>query len=150
MSIRKPGLLVALVLVTGSLAPAAAAPVSPGNSLPEGLAATPIEKAQVFYWQGRRYCFYWDGWKGPGWYRCGYHLRDGFGWGGGPGWHGWHHGPRPPHKKGLPPPPPPKKGLPPPPKKGPPPPVLKKGPPPIPKKGPPPILKKGPPPKKGP
>src|SRR3979490_22142 len=39
-------------------------------------------------WQGRRYCFYDDGWHGAGWYRCGYRLRVGFGWGGPVGWHG--------------------------------------------------------------
>jgi hypothetical protein len=27
--------------------------------------------------------------RGPGWYRCGYTRRRGFGWGGGHGWHGW-------------------------------------------------------------
>src|SRR4051794_7905043 len=38
---------------------------------------------------GNRYCFYDDGWHGAGWYRCGYRLRVGFGWGGPVGWHGW-------------------------------------------------------------
>jgi hypothetical protein len=40
---------------------------------------------------GHRYCWYDDGWHGPGWYRCGYRLREGFGWGGGVGWLGWGH-----------------------------------------------------------
>src|SRR5262249_22553084 len=45
---------------------------------------------QVAYqWAGREYCFYDDGWHGPGWYWCGYRLRSGFGWGGPTGWHGW-------------------------------------------------------------
>ena len=35
-----------------------------------------------YVWRGQRFCFYPDGWQGPGWYRCGYHLRVGFGWGG--------------------------------------------------------------------
>ena len=35
-----------------------------------------------FIWQGRRYCWYDDGWRGQGWYWCGYHWRRGFGWGG--------------------------------------------------------------------
>src|SRR3981081_2721806 len=39
-------------------------------------------------WQGRRYCFYDDGWHGAGWYRCGYRLRVGFGWGGPGRWDG--------------------------------------------------------------
>jgi hypothetical protein len=47
--------------------------------------------AQVFVYEGARYCFYFDGWHGPGWYRCGYRLRTGLGWGGVYGWHGWRH-----------------------------------------------------------
>jgi hypothetical protein len=47
-----------------------------------------IETVQ-FVWQGRRYCWYEFGWRGPGWYWCGYELRRGFGWGGPVGWHGW-------------------------------------------------------------
>ena len=42
-----------------------------------------------FFWGGHRYCWYYNGWRGPGWYRCGFHLRRGFGWGGPAGWHGW-------------------------------------------------------------
>jgi hypothetical protein len=54
-----------------------------------------IDRAQYIY-GGRRYCFYVSGWQGPGWYRCGYALRRGFGWGGGEGWRGWDRaGPRP-------------------------------------------------------
>jgi hypothetical protein len=45
---------------------------------------------QVQYrWAGHEFCFYDDGWRGPGWYWCGYRLRSGFGWGGPTGWHGW-------------------------------------------------------------
>ena len=49
----------------------------------------PVEDAQ-FIWGGRNYCWYDGGWRGPGWYWCGYAWRHGFGWGGGSGWHGWH------------------------------------------------------------
>jgi hypothetical protein len=49
-----------------------------------------VEKAQYVY-RGRRYCFYFDGWHGPGWYWCGYAHRRGYGWGGTTGWRGWHH-----------------------------------------------------------
>jgi hypothetical protein len=49
------------------------------------------EDAQ-YVWGGRRYCFYPDGWHGAGWYRCGYRLRVGLGWGGPVGWHGWREG----------------------------------------------------------
>jgi hypothetical protein len=40
-------------------------------------------------WDGRDYCWYDDGWRGAGWYRCGFQLRVGYGWGGPSGWHGW-------------------------------------------------------------
>jgi len=66
-----------------------------------------IETAQ-FFWGGRRYCWYYNGWRGPGWYQCGYHWRRGFGWGGPVGWHGWRRPPvvvRPPvHRPGVRPP----------------------------------------------
>jgi hypothetical protein len=72
-----------------------AAPVAP-----EGLRAALgsldiIEKAQDFVWHGRRYCWYDDGWQGPGFYWCGYAKRHGLGWGGGAGWHGWRQGVQP-------------------------------------------------------
>lgn len=38
--------------------------------------------------QVKRYCFYVDGWHGPGWYWCGYRHREGLGWGGERGWQG--------------------------------------------------------------
>ena len=44
-----------------------------------------IDNVQVFWWGGRRYCWYDDGWQGPGWYWCGYAWRRGLGWGGGHG-----------------------------------------------------------------
>jgi hypothetical protein len=43
-------------------------------------------------WGGRHYCWYDGGWKGPGWYWCGYPWRTGYGWGGGWGWNGWRGG----------------------------------------------------------
>jgi hypothetical protein len=46
----------------------------------------PLEQAQYF-WGGRNYCWYSDGWHGPGFYWCGYRWREGYGWGGGHGWH---------------------------------------------------------------
>jgi hypothetical protein len=44
-------------------------------------------------WRGHRYCFYFNGWRGPGWYRCGWAWRRGLGWGGVYGWNGWYYGP---------------------------------------------------------
>jgi hypothetical protein len=43
-----------------------------------------------FRWGGYDYCWYPDGWRGPGWYWCGYAYRVGLGWGGPVGWNGWH------------------------------------------------------------
>ena len=50
-----------------------------------------VERAQ-FIWLGHNYCWYDDGWNGPGWYWCGQYLTSGIGWGGGYGWHHWHGG----------------------------------------------------------
>lgn len=47
-----------------------------------------IDQAQ-YVWGGRRYCWYNDAWRGPGWYWCGYAWRRGIGWGGPHGWRGW-------------------------------------------------------------
>jgi hypothetical protein len=51
----------------------------------------PIEVAAYVY-GGYSYCWYDEGWRGPGWYRCGYALRHGLGWGGAVGWNGWRGG----------------------------------------------------------
>jgi hypothetical protein len=51
----------------------------------------PVEKAQFFF-GGQNYCWYDAGWRGPGWYWCGYANRSGLGWGGGAGFHGWQRG----------------------------------------------------------
>jgi hypothetical protein len=52
-----------------------------------------IEQAQ-FRWGGYNYCWSDDGWRGPGWYWCGYAYRPGFGWGGPIGWNNWRFGDR--------------------------------------------------------
>ena len=56
--------------------------------------ASDMEQAQ-FIFGGRNYCWYDDGWRGPGFYWCGYAFRTGLGWGGRAGWHGWHRGGHP-------------------------------------------------------
>ena len=48
---------------------------------------------RVYVHEGHRYCFYFNGWHGPGWYRCGFAFRRGLGWGGVYGWNGWNYGP---------------------------------------------------------
>ncbi len=50
-----------------------------------------VDNAQVFVYLGRPYCFYLNGWHGPGWYRCGFAWRSGYGWGGFYGWNNWYH-----------------------------------------------------------
>jgi hypothetical protein len=55
------------------------------NGLQDAAPASNIENVQFFF-GGRRYCWYSEGWQGPGWYWCGYARRRGFGWGGGHGW----------------------------------------------------------------
>jgi len=79
---------------------------------PEGLgtaadAIATVDKVQFIY-RGRRYCWYWDGWRGPGWYWCGYEWRVGLGWGGPVGWRGWRRPARPaitrPNRPGVHPP----------------------------------------------
>lgn len=101
---RKFGLALVLAAALGAgttlLGSAQAAPVGALGQL--GTAADDlnmIEQAQ-YVWRGRRYCWYPTGWKGPGWYRCGYALRRGYGWGGGPGWRGWYYGPGPYYGRG--------------------------------------------------
>jgi hypothetical protein len=56
-------------------------------------AADVIQKAAVFIVEGNRYCFYFNGWHGPGWYRCGFAWRRNLGWGGEYGWQSWSYGP---------------------------------------------------------
>jgi hypothetical protein len=50
-----------------------------------------ITEPVQFFFGGRNYCWYEDGWQGPGWYWCGYAYRPGFGWGGPIGWNNWRH-----------------------------------------------------------
>jgi len=54
-----------------------------------GIAGMSAPAQAQFFFGGRNYCFYPDGWHGPGYYWCGYAFRRGFGWGGPTGWHGW-------------------------------------------------------------
>jgi hypothetical protein len=86
---RKSLLALATATALATIGSAQAAPLS-GDGIRAAIDATsPIEKAQVFVYEGNRYCFYFNGWHGPGWYRCGFAWRRGFGWGGVYGWHGW-------------------------------------------------------------
>jgi hypothetical protein len=90
--VRKLALFVAVAGLISALALPAKAAVGVGAFAPSASLAesSPVEKAQ-FFWGGRRYCWYPSGWRGPGWYQCGFAWRRGFGWGGPAGWHGWRH-----------------------------------------------------------
>jgi hypothetical protein len=50
---------------------------------------SPIARAQYYVLDDEDYCWYDDGWHGPGWYWCGYEGYEGYGWGGPYGWNGW-------------------------------------------------------------
>ncbi len=80
-------LVVAVTLLACASAPVADAQLI--SSVTTGDGAAMLQPVQFYVWGGRHYCWYYDGWHGPGWYWCGFRFRRGFGWGGGWGWHGW-------------------------------------------------------------
>jgi hypothetical protein len=88
---------IAVVGATLSLASypsAQAAPVAGGDAITRAaIAAAPLEDVAVRIFRGHRYCFSFDGWHGPGWYRCGWAWRRGLGWGGVYGWNNWYYAP---------------------------------------------------------
>jgi len=66
----------------------------PVNTLKDGGSDLVDQVAvRVYVHEGNRYCFYFNGWHGPGWYRCGFAFRRGLGWGGVYGWNGWSYAP---------------------------------------------------------
>ena len=65
--------------------------VAPGATRAAADGLNIVESVQ-FIWLGHEYCWYDDGWRGPGWYWCGYAFNSGYGWGGGYGWRGGHGG----------------------------------------------------------
>ena len=83
----------AAALAAWSAAPAQAALL--GEGLRPASGASLAQPAQLFFnpldfvLGGRDYCWYDDGWRGPGWYWCGFGYTEGSGWGGGEGFHGW-------------------------------------------------------------
>jgi hypothetical protein len=88
----------ALLLAVAAGALLAATPVSAAGIPPNRLADVSSDLVdqvalRVYIHEGRRYCFYFNGWHGPGWYRCGFAFRRGLGWGGVYGWNDWSYGP---------------------------------------------------------
>jgi hypothetical protein len=83
---------------TAAINTAQAAPAGNSGLGAAGNSLSLVEKTQFFFGE-KEYCWYDDGWHGPGWYWCGYALRQGFGWGGPVGWHNWDRH-RPPREYG--------------------------------------------------
>ena len=80
---RKFVLTLAIALSASAFAiKADAAPLSGSGVGQAADGVSTVEKTQFIY-LGREYCWYPDGWRGPGFYWCGYNYRRGFGWGGG-------------------------------------------------------------------
>ncbi|MPZ56827.1 MAG: hypothetical protein GEU91_10100 [Rhizobiales bacterium] len=86
------------LLAAGAAAALLAAPLLPSraeaapfNAAGINLAVQDLNLTETvqFVYRGRRHCWYPDGWRGPGWYWCGYRLRRGLGWGGPAGYRGW-------------------------------------------------------------
>jgi hypothetical protein len=65
---------------------------NPGDVIGAVVTGAAVAATGGYLWGGRQYCWYDDGWRGPGWYWCGYGANYGYGWGGGYGWHHWHGG----------------------------------------------------------
>jgi hypothetical protein len=97
---RSPMIKTTLYLTT-AVAMLTAVVTTPASSMPNTGAAIRdaaeatdlVDNVAIYVVEGRRYCFYFSGWHGPGWYRCGYAFRRGLGWGGTYGWQGWKYGP---------------------------------------------------------
>ena len=71
-----------------------AAPIVAPGAIRAATDSLKLTENVQFFWNGYDYCWYDDGWNGPGWYRCGMDLQSGIGWGGGYGWHNWRGGHR--------------------------------------------------------
>lgn len=83
-------LVAASVFATGGvLAIGAAQAMVPGGAIRAASENGAITEQVQYRWGGYDYCWYNDGWRGPGWYWCGYAYRPGFGWGGPFGWNNW-------------------------------------------------------------
>jgi hypothetical protein len=80
---------VALTAGASLLSPAESAPISTAYGQLATIANRSVIQDAHYVWGGRGYCWTDNGWNGAGWYRCGYAARNGKGWGGPQGWHGW-------------------------------------------------------------
>ena len=69
--------------------PAEAAVIGPSSDYRAAVDGFNMLQNAQFFHEGRQHCWYNNGWRGPGWYWCGYAFRRGLGWGGEEGWRGW-------------------------------------------------------------
>lgn len=81
---------IALTAAVSAFSSAQSAPIGIAGGLPLSSQHFKMIETAHYVWGGHGYCWNDDGWNGPGWYRCGYAGRNGQGWGGPEGWHGWH------------------------------------------------------------
>jgi hypothetical protein len=86
-------LLAAIMLIYGQ---AQAMPIGAAKEIRTVADGLKLTESVQYVWNGRKYCWYESGWKGPGWYVCSYGpWVSGLWWGGGYGWRGWYwHGQR--------------------------------------------------------
>jgi hypothetical protein len=88
--LRSVGISAALAVASFMSAEAGAMPV--GGSGKAALEQIGVVTQAQYTWGGSDYCWYDDGWNGPGYYICGQYTVRGVGWGGAAGWHGWARG----------------------------------------------------------
>ena len=89
------GMLATALMAGGTLMhdSAQAAPVSTAGGIRAAADSLKLVESVQYVWGGQNYCWYDDGWNGPGWYVCSYGpWVSGGWWGGGYGWHHWHGG----------------------------------------------------------
>jgi len=58
---------------------AEAAPMGAPEALRTAIHSLSLTENAQYLWGGRQYCWYDDGWNGPGWYWCGNYLTSGIG-----------------------------------------------------------------------
>ncbi|MDR3420304.1 MAG: hypothetical protein P4L80_03530, partial [Xanthobacteraceae bacterium] len=92
----KLSLIAAVPFIAGTLAVSQPVQAQDAGDVAAGIVSGLVGTAFLF--GGRNYCWYDNGWNGPGWYWCGGYAYDyGTGWGGPEGWRGWRwHGGRAP------------------------------------------------------
>ncbi|MGH7011044.1 MAG: hypothetical protein ACREEX_09415, partial [Caulobacteraceae bacterium] len=63
-----------LVAVASTALLAAGAAAGTAKADPALVGAPYLQPVQfsVYFWAGHRYCWYYEGWRGPGWYWCGF------------------------------------------------------------------------------